>query len=123
MESTYNTPKAVSGELVDSLIGGSALNYVGHRECVYIARLATRCAKMHVELGDLDMQKNLSGGQKKNSLHMATMDSNMYQPHHHVRGTIGLLNVSDTTLVCHPHINNLRCPLLLRLVVRLLVAS
>ena len=29
-ESAYNTSKADSGELVDSLLGGSALNYVGH---------------------------------------------------------------------------------------------
>ena len=33
-ESAYNTYKAVSGELVDSLLGGSALNYVGHRASV-----------------------------------------------------------------------------------------
>ena len=30
-ESVYNTSKADSGELVDSLLGGSSLNYVGHR--------------------------------------------------------------------------------------------
>ena len=33
-ESVYNTSKADSGELVDSILGGSALNYVGHRACV-----------------------------------------------------------------------------------------
>ena len=33
-ESAYNTSKAASRELVDSLIGGSVLNYVGHRACV-----------------------------------------------------------------------------------------
>ena len=33
-KSAYNTSKASSGELVDSLLGGSALNYVGHRGCV-----------------------------------------------------------------------------------------
>ena len=33
-EISYNTSKAASGELVDSLLGGSALNYVGHRACV-----------------------------------------------------------------------------------------
>ena len=26
--------KAASGELVDSVLGGSALNYVGNRECI-----------------------------------------------------------------------------------------
>ena len=30
-EISYNTSKADSGGLVDSLLGGSALNYVGHR--------------------------------------------------------------------------------------------
>ena len=33
-ESAYNTSKAASGELVDSLLGGTALNYVGHRAYV-----------------------------------------------------------------------------------------
>ena len=56
-EIAYNTSKAASGELVDSLLGGSALNYVGHRACVRKASLAARCEKMHVELGDLARQK------------------------------------------------------------------
>ena len=30
-ESAYNTSEAASRELVDSLLGGSALDYVGHR--------------------------------------------------------------------------------------------
>ena len=50
-ESAYNTSKVTSRELVDSLLGGSVLNYVGHRACVHKASLAERCAKMHVELG------------------------------------------------------------------------
>ena len=33
-ESAYNTSKASSRELVDSLLVGSVLNYVGHRACV-----------------------------------------------------------------------------------------
>ena len=36
-ESAYNTSKAASRELVDSLLVGSALNYVGHRACVHKA--------------------------------------------------------------------------------------
>ena len=55
-ESAYNISKAASGELVDSLLGGCALNYVGHRSCVRGARLAARHEKMHFELGDLDIQ-------------------------------------------------------------------
>ena len=33
-ESAYNTSKATSGELVDSLLGGTELNYIGHRACI-----------------------------------------------------------------------------------------
>ena len=33
-ESAYNTSKAASRELIDSILGGSVLNYVGHRACV-----------------------------------------------------------------------------------------
>ena len=50
-ESAYNTSKASSGELVDSLLEGSALNCVGHRACVHEASLASRRANMHVDLG------------------------------------------------------------------------
>ena len=41
-ESDYNTSKAVIRELVDSLLGGSALNYVGHRACVRKASQTAR---------------------------------------------------------------------------------
>ena len=34
-ESAYNISKTASRELVDSLLGGSVLNYVGHRACVH----------------------------------------------------------------------------------------
>ena len=33
-ESSYNTSKADIRELVDSLLGGSVLNYIGHKACV-----------------------------------------------------------------------------------------
>ena len=33
-EIAYNISKADNGELVDSLLGGSALKYIGHRACV-----------------------------------------------------------------------------------------
>ena len=52
-ERAYNTAKVASGELVDSLLGGSTLNYIGHKECVRKTSLAARRAKMHVELGEL----------------------------------------------------------------------
>ena len=34
VESAYNTSKAASGELVDSLLKGAALNYLIHRACI-----------------------------------------------------------------------------------------
>ena len=72
VESAYNTSKAASRELTDSLLGGSALNYVGHRACVRRAILSARLEKMHVELGELSRQKELAGGQERNRLHRAT---------------------------------------------------
>ena len=61
-ESAYNTSKAASRELVYSLLGGSYLNYVGHRSCLRKASLVARCENMHVELGELSRQKDLAGG-------------------------------------------------------------
>ena len=73
-ESAYNTSKAASGELVDSLLGVSALNYLGHRSCVHKASLAARRPKMHIELVDMARRKDLAGGQGRNRLHRATSD-------------------------------------------------
>ena len=63
VEIVKNISKADSGELVDSLLGVNALNYVGHRACLLKASLAARRAKMHVGLGELDRRKDLAGGQ------------------------------------------------------------
>ena len=71
-DSACNTSKAASGELVDSLLGGSALNYVGHRACVCGERLAARHKKMHIKRGELSRHKDLAGGQEKNRLRRAT---------------------------------------------------
>ena len=60
VQSSYSTSKASIRELVDSLIGGSALNYIGHRVCVRKASLAARHTKIHVELGELTRQKDLA---------------------------------------------------------------
>ena len=62
-ESAYNNPTSDSGELVDSLLGGSVLNYVGHRACALKASLDARCAKMHIDQVYLAMQKDLAGCQ------------------------------------------------------------
>ena len=45
VESAYNTYKADSRELVDSLLGGYVLNYVGHRACVRKASQSARLSK------------------------------------------------------------------------------
>ena len=71
-ESSYNTSKVASGELVDILLVCSALNYVGHRACVRKAIIAARRAEMHVELGELARRKELAVGQESNRLHRET---------------------------------------------------
>ena len=71
-DSAYNISKAASGELLYSLLGGSALNYLGHRACVHKASLAERRAKMHIDLGDLAKRKELAEGQDRNRFHIAT---------------------------------------------------
>ena len=73
-ESAYNISKADSGELVDSLLRDTTLNYVGHRECVRKASLPARREKMHVELGEISRQKELAGVQERNGLCRATMN-------------------------------------------------
>ena len=59
-ESAYNTSKAARGELVDSLIGGSVFNYVGHRECVRGASAGARKERKHVEMADMDRRKDFA---------------------------------------------------------------
>ena len=71
-ESAYNTSKAASREMVHSLLGGSVLNYVGHRACIGKASLTTRRTNMHVDLGEVARQKELAGIQERNHLHRAT---------------------------------------------------
>ena len=71
-ESAYNTSKAASRELVDSLLGGSVLNYVGHRACVRKASQPARLSKRTVELSELFKQKEQAVGQEKNRIHRAT---------------------------------------------------
>ena len=53
-ESLYNTSKAASRELVDSLLGGSVLNYVGHRACVRKASQSERLSKRIADLSVLN---------------------------------------------------------------------
>ena len=52
-ECAYNTSKADSRELVESLLGGSILNYVGHGACVRKASQLARLCKRIVELSEI----------------------------------------------------------------------
>ena len=52
-ESAYNTSKAASRALLDSFVGGSVLNYVGHRACVRKASQTTRLRNKSVELAKI----------------------------------------------------------------------
>ena len=68
----YNTCNAASGELVDSIPGRTALNYVGHRACVRGASAGKRKERKHVEMVELYRRKEIAGGQERNRLHRAT---------------------------------------------------
>ena len=70
-ESVCNTSKESSGELVDSLLGDSALNYICHRACVRGASAAARKERKRVELANLSRRKELAGDQERNRLHRA----------------------------------------------------
>ena len=74
-DSAYNTSKADSRELVNSLLRGSALNHVGHRACVRKASIVARQAKTHVGLGEVASWKELAGGQERNRFHRATRNA------------------------------------------------
>ena len=62
-ESAYNTYKAASRELVDSFLGGSSLNCVGHRACICGASAVESKERKHVEMADLARQKEITGDQ------------------------------------------------------------
>ena len=52
-ESAYNTSKTASGELVDYLLGGTALKYVGHRACICNSSLSGRRERNYVESAEM----------------------------------------------------------------------
>ena len=61
-ESAYNTSKADSRELVDSLLGGSVLNYVSHRACVCMASQTAQLSKRSIELAEIFKRQDQAGG-------------------------------------------------------------
>ena len=71
-EGADNTSKAASRELLDYLLGGSVLNYVGHRACVRNASQLVRLSKRIAEISELYDRQEKDGSQEKNRLHRAT---------------------------------------------------
>ena len=69
---------------MDSLLGGSALNYIGHRACVRRASAGASREMKLVELGDMDRKKELAGGQDRKRFHRATRNGAWLSaiPHH-----------------------------------------
>ena len=65
-ESAYNTSKAAIRELVDSLLGGSVLNYAGHRACIHKASQTAQLRNRSVKLSEIFKRKEQAGGQGKN---------------------------------------------------------
>ena len=59
-ESAYITSKAASRKLVGSILGGNALNYVGHRACVRRASLGVRSERKYVKMSDMARRNDLS---------------------------------------------------------------
>ena len=87
-ECAYNTSKADSMELVDSLLEGSVLNYVGHRACVQKASQLARLSKRIVDMSELYDRKDQAGHQEKNRLHRATRNGSWLSTvPHRINGT------------------------------------
>ena len=61
-----------SGELVDSLLGGTALNYVGDMACIRRTIARARKERKHIDMEELSRRKDLVGGQERQNLHRAT---------------------------------------------------
>ena len=64
-ECAYNTYKVASRELVDSLLRGSVLNYIGHRACVRKASQSARLSKQIAEMSELFERQEQAGRQDK----------------------------------------------------------
>ena len=55
-----------------SLLGGTALNYVGHRACVRRASVGARKGQKYLYMAELARQTSFMDGQERNHLHRAT---------------------------------------------------
>ena len=87
-ESSYNTSKVASRELVDSLIGSSVLNYVCHRACVRKDNQTAGLSKSSVKLAEIIKRQEQAGCQEKKRLHRATRNGAWLSAvPHHLNGT------------------------------------
>ena len=128
-ESAHNTSKAASGELVYSILGGTALNYIGYRACIHGASAGASKYWNHVELAELVRLKELSGVQDRNRLHRSTKNVAWLSavPHHlngiefsweEIRDNLllryGLMpqDIPATCNFCGKRFSNLSCPII-----------
>ena len=72
MESVYNIYKSTIGELLGYLLGGTSINYIGHRACVCGASVGAHKEQNYLYMAELARQKDLAGGQERNHLHRST---------------------------------------------------
>ena len=70
-ESAYDTSKADRRKLLDSLLGGSVLNCVGHRACICKASQSGRLSERPFKLTEIFKRQEQAGGQERNRLHRA----------------------------------------------------
>ena len=73
-DSAYNISKAVCGELVGSLLGGTKFNYIGLRACIYRASVEMRKEMDYSKMAGLARQKYLAGVQESQCLHTITIN-------------------------------------------------
>ena len=69
MESENSTSKSEFGELIGSLLGGTDLNYVGHRSYVRGKSVGYRNNREWKEMVKLTICKDLVGGKESQRLH------------------------------------------------------
>ena len=72
VERTYNTYKPSSEVLVGSIIGGTNLNYVAHKGCIFRASADGQKQREFLETEELMRRKDLVDGAGLNCLRRAT---------------------------------------------------
>ena len=71
-ERAYNTSKAASEVLVDSLLRGSDLNYLAHKYCTNIFSADGQKQRDYSKIEMLTIGNNLADGEEFNGLRSAT---------------------------------------------------